>query len=156
MNLTPDYISNVIEDQFPEIFRESNSEIVQFILAYYEWLETSDQTNKVLRELKDNRDIDSTISDFIIHFKDMEASTNNHIYLATLDAYMPIRDINILIERKNHMERLCVSKYVIYRACEDYLVKTHWFINLPETKKLDIRFDFYSTIVLGIREAFNR
>ena len=93
---------------------------------------------------------------FIIHYKDLEASINNHIYLATLDAYMPIRDINILIERKNHLERLCVSKYGIYRACEDYLVKTDWFFNLPNTKKLDIRFDFYNTIVLGIREAFYR
>jgi hypothetical protein len=69
MPSTPEYISNFIENQFPDIFKESNTEIVQFILAYYEWLETSNQTNKVLRELKDNRDIDSSISDFIIHFK---------------------------------------------------------------------------------------
>tara|TARA_B100000900_G_scaffold415854_1_gene447518 strand:+ start:3244 stop:6540 length:3297 start_codon:yes stop_codon:yes gene_type:complete len=65
----PEFISNFIEDQFPEIFRESNSEIVQFVLAYYEWLETSGQTTKVLRNLKNNRDIDDSVSDFIIHFK---------------------------------------------------------------------------------------
>ena len=69
MPSNPEFISNFIEDQFPEIFRESNSEIVQFILAYYEWLETTNQTNKVLRNLQKNRDIDDTISDFIIHFK---------------------------------------------------------------------------------------
>ena len=69
MQNNPEFISNFIEDQFPEIFRESNSEIVQFILAYYEWLETNNQTNKVLRNLAKNRDIDDTISDFIIHFK---------------------------------------------------------------------------------------
>ena len=66
---SPEFISNFIEDQFPEIFRESNSEIVQFVLAYYEWLETSNQTTNVLRNLSKNRDIDDTISDFIIHFK---------------------------------------------------------------------------------------
>ena len=69
MPSNPEFISNFIEDQFPEIFRESNSEIVQFILAYYEWLETTNQTNKVLRNLQKNRDIDDTISNFIIHFK---------------------------------------------------------------------------------------
>ena len=100
--------------------------------------------------------IQEDYADFIIRFKDVEASINNHIYLATLDAYMPIRDINIMIERKNHLEDLCVSKYGIYRACENYLVQTNWFFSLPNTKQRDIRFDFYSTIVLGIREAFYR
>jgi hypothetical protein len=93
---------------------------------------------------------------FIIYFKDLEASINNHIHLTTLDVYMPIRDINIMIERMNHKEALCVSKYGIYRDCENYLVHTDWFFNLPACKQYEIRFDFYSTIVLGIREAFYR
>ncbi len=49
MQNNPEFISNFIEDQFPEMFKECNSEIVQFILAYYEWLETNNQT-KVLYE----------------------------------------------------------------------------------------------------------
>jgi len=93
---------------------------------------------------------------FIIYFKDVEASINHQVHLTTLDVYIPIRAINIMIERMNYLEDLCVSKYGIYRACEDYLTKTDWFFNLPNTKQLEIRFDFYSTIVLGIREAFNR
>ena len=93
---------------------------------------------------------------FIIHFKDVEASINNHIHLVSLDVYIPIRHINIMIERMNHKKALCVSKYGIYRDCENYLVHTDWFYNLPNTKQHDIRFDFYSTIVLGIREAFYR
>lgn len=93
---------------------------------------------------------------FIIYFKDLEASINNHVHLTTLDAYIPISEINIMIERMNHKEALCVSKYAIYRDCENYLVHTNWFFSLPYTKQYDIRFDFYSTIVLGIREAFYR
>jgi len=68
-HVVPEHISNFVEDHFPEIFKENNSEIVQFILAYYEWLEQSGQTTKVLRDLHENRDIDSTVSDFLIHFR---------------------------------------------------------------------------------------
>jgi len=68
-HVVPEHISNFVEDHFPEIFKENNSDIVQFILAYYEWLEESGQTTKVLRDLHENRDIDSTVSDFLIHFR---------------------------------------------------------------------------------------
>jgi|TARA_R110000764_G_scaffold350_2_gene1445 hypothetical protein len=69
MNLTPDYISNVIEDQFPEYFREQNSDIVALVMAYFEYLEQENKTTKLTRTLKSNRDIDTTVQDFIIHFK---------------------------------------------------------------------------------------
>lgn len=69
MNLTPDYISNVIEDQFPEFFRESNSDVVALVLAYFEYLEQENKTTKLTRSLTSRRDIDTTVQDFIIHFK---------------------------------------------------------------------------------------
>lgn len=68
-NLTPDFVSQLIEDQFPEFFKHQNPAIVDFVLAYFEYLEQSGKTTKALRTLKDNRDIDTTIDDFIIHFK---------------------------------------------------------------------------------------
>lgn len=112
--------------------------------------------NKFKAMLKVIPNIQEDYDKFIIYFKDVEASINHQVHLTTLDTYIPIRAINIMIERMNYLEDLCVSKYGIYRACEDYLTKTDWFFNLPNTKQLEIRFDFYSTIVLGIREAFNR
>ena len=112
--------------------------------------------NKIEGLLNYMPNLQEDYDNFIIYFKDLEASLNNHIHLTTLDAYIPIRDINIMIERMNHKEDLCVSKYGIYRDCENYLVKTDWFYNLPNAKQFEIRFDFYSTIVLGIREAFYR
>ena len=47
MNLTPDYISNVIEDQFPEFFREQNSDVVALVMAYFEYLEQENKTTKL-------------------------------------------------------------------------------------------------------------
>ena len=69
MNLTPDYISNVIEDQFPEFFREQNSDVVALVMAYFEYLEQENKTTKLTRSLVSRRDIDTTVQDFIIHFK---------------------------------------------------------------------------------------
>jgi hypothetical protein len=69
MNLTPDYISNVIEDQFPEFFREQNSDVVALVMAYFEYLEQENKTTKLTRSIASRRDIDTTVQDFIIHFK---------------------------------------------------------------------------------------
>jgi len=66
---TPEFISQFIEDQFPEFFREQNKGLVEFVLAYFEYLEQENKTTKVSRQLLDNRNIDNTIDDFIIHFK---------------------------------------------------------------------------------------
>ena len=71
MNPTPEYISNFIRDQFPEFFREINGPIVDFILAYYEWLEQEGQNTKELRTLKHARDIDSNVDKFTQNFKNM-------------------------------------------------------------------------------------
>ena len=93
---------------------------------------------------------------FILHYKDLEASINNYLHLATLDEYIPIREINIMIERMNELSKFKISKYGMYRNCEDYLVKTDWFFSLPHAKQIEIRYDFYNTIVLGIHDAFYR
>ena len=68
---TPDYISNFIRDQFPEFFREINGPIVDFALAYYEWLEQEGQNTKELRSLRDARDIDTSVEKFTENFKNM-------------------------------------------------------------------------------------
>ena len=68
MALTPQYISQFISDQFPSHFRDEHSALVEFVLAYYEWLEETGQTQSVSRNLLSNRDIDLTVDGFIKHF----------------------------------------------------------------------------------------
>ena len=48
---TPEFISQFIEDQFPEFFREQNKGLVEFVLAYFEYLEQENKTTKVSRQL---------------------------------------------------------------------------------------------------------
>lgn len=74
-------LSPFIERQFPEFYREEGDLFITFVKAYYEWLETQSfidkNGNTILnngpiyhsRRLSEYRDIDTTIDDFILSFK---------------------------------------------------------------------------------------
>lgn len=64
-------ISNFIETQFPSVYREYGPSFVSFTKAYYEWLESSNNVIYHSRRLLDYSDIDNTIEDFIVHYKNM-------------------------------------------------------------------------------------
>lgn len=108
MSLSPQYISQFVSDQFPDYFRDNQSGLVEFILAYYEWLEETGQTTQVARQLKDNRDIDLTVDGFIKHFNSTffagsalaNASDSRFILKHISDLYQSkgsIRSIELLI-----------------------------------------------------------
>jgi hypothetical protein len=64
-------ISDFIEQQFPEIYREEGPFFVQFLTEYYKWME-EDTTSPIYNArayLKDH-DIDTTVDDFIIYYKE--------------------------------------------------------------------------------------
>jgi hypothetical protein len=64
-------ISNFIEQQFPNIYREEGQFFVEFLKQYYVWLET-DSTSPVYqaRRYVSDHDIDSTVDSFLVHFKE--------------------------------------------------------------------------------------
>ena len=63
------HISQYIESQFPAIYREEGPVLVQFVKAYYEWMESTGQALWHSRRLPSYRDIDTTLDEFITHFK---------------------------------------------------------------------------------------
>lgn len=63
-------ISPLIEHQFPDFYREEGEMFVAFVKAYYEWLEQPGNVTQVNRSLLDYRDIDTTLEEFIVHFKE--------------------------------------------------------------------------------------
>lgn len=68
------YISNLIERQFPAVYREEGPNLVAFIKAYYEWMESgttfSDgQTLYQNRRVLGYSDIDQTVDEYITYFK---------------------------------------------------------------------------------------
>ena len=63
-------ISFFINQQFPAIYREDGPELVQLARDYYKWMETStNQSTYVSRRFYEYRDIDTTIKDLLIFFK---------------------------------------------------------------------------------------
>jgi hypothetical protein len=64
------FISQQIERQFPSIYREDGPELVAFVKAYYEWLEsTENQSLYNSRRYLEYNDIDSTLEKMLLFFK---------------------------------------------------------------------------------------
>jgi len=62
-------ISQLVKNQFPSFYHEEGEMFIAFVKAYYEWLESNNQALYHSRRLPDYKDIDKTIDDFIIDFK---------------------------------------------------------------------------------------
>ena len=69
INEVEDYISTFISNQFPAIYREDGPLMVLFVKAYYEWLETNNQSSNLSRDLIQNADVDQAVPAFLEHFK---------------------------------------------------------------------------------------
>ena len=64
-------ISTQIESQFPNIYKENAQELIAFIEAYYEFLESDPQySTNLSRKMFTLRDIDTTLDDFVVYFKE--------------------------------------------------------------------------------------
>ncbi len=66
----PKHISQLIESQFPAVYREEGDNLIAFVKAYYEFLET-DPKYAIYRNrnLFETTDIDATLDEFVVHFK---------------------------------------------------------------------------------------
>lgn len=69
MSIIEKNISNFIENQFPEIYREEGPLFVEFVKKYYEWMEEANNTLYHSRRILDYKDIDDTVNDFVVKFK---------------------------------------------------------------------------------------
>lgn len=88
-------LSPLIESQFPSFYRDEGDNFISFVKAYYEWMEQANNVTNVARSLPQLRDIDTTIDDYIVHFKEkylknieFESATNKRLLLKnSLDIY---------------------------------------------------------------------
>jgi hypothetical protein len=64
-------ISDFIEQQFPQIYREEGPLFIEFMKQYYVWMET-DSSSPIYqaRHHISNHDIDTTVDNFLIYFKE--------------------------------------------------------------------------------------
>lgn len=68
------YYSQFIDQQFPEYYRTDGPTFVQFVKAYYEWMEETGQITEKSKSLREYWDIDTTLPEYIKYF--------NNTYLA--------------------------------------------------------------------------
>lgn len=93
-DITP-YISPLIESQFPSFYKEEGPQFIALIKSYYEWLEQSNNVIYQSRKLLEYRDIDQTIEDFIVYFKEetlknvqFDTASNKRLFIKnSLDFY---------------------------------------------------------------------
>lgn len=64
-----DIISPLIETQFPSFYKEEGPVFIEFVKAYYEWMETEGNALAISRDILELKDIDQTIDDYIQYFK---------------------------------------------------------------------------------------
>lgn len=63
-------ISALIQNQFPALYQAEGPVFVDFVEAYYKWMEETNNPIYHSRRLFEYRDIDETIDDFLIYFKE--------------------------------------------------------------------------------------
>lgn len=65
-----DNISLLVENHFPQFYKDQGSLFVDFVKEYYSWAQQSNNYLYYARNLIEYGDIDSTIDSFLIHFKE--------------------------------------------------------------------------------------
>ena len=62
-------ISNFIENQFPDFYKEEGENFILFVKTYYEWLELEGNPTHESRNLLNYRDVDNTLDKFLDYFQ---------------------------------------------------------------------------------------
>ena len=70
MEIIEKTLSNFTESQFPQYYRENGPNFVKFVETYYKWMESANNTIYHARHIYEYKDIDETIDEFIIYFKE--------------------------------------------------------------------------------------
>ena len=69
MKLIEDDISLLVQNHFPKFYEEQGNTFVEFVREYYSWAQQTNNNIYFTRNLLENRDIDTTIDDFLYHYK---------------------------------------------------------------------------------------
>ncbi len=106
-------ISQLVENQFPEFYREEGSNLVAFIRAYYEFLESNDKYSlKLSRQMFEMRDIDTSLDEFLVSFK--EAYLADFPFEFTTDTKFAIKNIVNYYRSKGSKESLSLLMKLLF------------------------------------------
>jgi len=69
LNNFEDFISPLVEQQFPAVYRDEGPVLVAFLKAYYEYQEQTDGDIFTLRKMMERNDVDQSVDTFLDHFR---------------------------------------------------------------------------------------
>lgn len=91
-------ITPFIARQFPAFYREEGPNFVAFVEAYYEWMESTGQVINQTRSLREYADVDETLEEFMVYFKNKYINTLPESILA--DKRLLIKHVQNLYRTK--------------------------------------------------------
>ena len=142
-----DFISNFVEQQFPEFYREEGPDFVAFVKAYYEWLETTNSRNVFA-----TRDIDTTAEEFLNHFRlkylsgiPSEVAGNNRFLLKhVLDLYRSKgseEGIKLLLRLLYNEEATIYQPATDVLRASDGVWIEKYYIEVPDNFEINKKYD---------------
>lgn len=155
-------VSQLIESQFPEVFRDEGDNLVAFISAYYEFLESDDlYSHKLGRNIFSTADIDESLEKFIYHFK--ETYLADFPYVFATDKRFAIKHISDFYRTKGSKQslellmRMLFNEQVdVYYPGEDVLRLSDSIWYKPsylEVTKSDRTIEFLNKEIRGARSG---
>ena len=112
-----DKISTLIRSQFPAFYTEESAGLVDFIKAYYEFMEQSGGVLETARNLPEYGDVDTSIDEFIKHFKTVYL--NNLPDLAKIDDKQLIKHASDLYESKGSLQSFKLLMRILFNEDAD-------------------------------------
>jgi hypothetical protein len=88
-------ISPLLQEQFPEFYKQEGNNFIAFVKAYYEWMEQSGYAENASRNVLNYKDVDNTITAFADNFRKeflsgvpaLVAANNVHLVKHIQDLY---------------------------------------------------------------------
>ena len=107
-----DLVSPLIQSQFPAFYNEEGPLFIEFVKSYYKWLETTGQQANYARNLIEYKDVDKTVDQFIVHFK--ETFLKDLPLSVQADERMFIRNILDLYQNKGNEQSVKLAMRALF------------------------------------------
>jgi len=106
-------ISSLIQSQFPDIYKEEGEQLIAFLEAYYEFLESNpDYSVNLSRNMFTIRDIDTTLEEFVVHFK--EKYLKDFPFVSASDKRFLVKNILDLYKSKGSERSITLLMNILF------------------------------------------
>ena len=138
LNDIQDPISPLINNQFPEVFRDDADLLILFTKAYYEYLEQSGKELQHSRDLIQYTDPDQAVDDFLTHFK------KTYLYSipdeSTVDIAFVVKHIMDLYRSKGSKRSLELFFKLVYGVNADLYIPNEYIFRASDAEYVEPRY----------------